>query len=252
MPPSFTTLVAVDAEHIRELRAVWPTWRQFKPEILANPMLIVCDGALGADQSTWRRSLSFVDHPSLSLNFYCGLVGFPQRERMLTALVAAAELIRTPYFLKLDCDAVATGPGQWICDHWFTNEPAFIAHPWRYTKPSNTIQELDKWGDRLPELSHTRPLRLHFNPAAHSIPHSRIISWCYFGNTAWTRRMWYLAVKYGNRLPVPSHDTYLWYMAERTGAVYRRVNMKARGWDHVHPRRLEHVCQQVLRETGVS
>jgi len=34
------------------------------------------------------------------------------------------------------------------------------------------------------------------------------------------------------KMPVPSQDSFLWYLAARMGLKVRRVNMKSCGWEH--------------------
>jgi len=240
--PKFTTIVAVDRQHLEELRVVWPTWRAFKPEILTSPMAIALDHDLSAGDLDW------LDHPDKSfVQLHRAWPGYSQREHMLSAFVFdLPAVVKTEYYLKLDTDCAATGPGQWILPEWFTGiglgvdpdrRPVFISNKWGYTKPSDAIQRLDDWADSLilgneshRFASHPR-LNLPFDPESPRIVHPRIISWCFFGNTDWTNVMAKVVLR--GRLPVPSQDTTLWYLGTRLGYPFRRVRMARYGWCHV-------------------
>jgi hypothetical protein len=249
VPPmiDFTTVVAVDDEHLDELRLVWPTWRRNRPQIMAQPLLLICDGC--RPLAEWKTRLSFVDHRDQRLVAW-NAAGLDQRAKMLNGLVhGPATFVTTPWYLKLDTDAVAVWPDEWICDEWFLADeaghtPVFVASPWGYSKPSDVIQRLDDWADSIPDLNPHARLNIPPGQEAGRVWHPRIISWCFFGDTAWTRRMWALCE---GRLPVPSQDTFLWYCAARSGQFFRRVSMKALGWQHAgHRRSLIQWCEQAM------
>lgn len=226
----FTTVVAVDAQHVLEWQQTWPTWRQFRPEILTRPLLVICDGAL----TGWEQRLSFLDHPHVTTVTW-HTEAATQREKMLAALVyAPANHVATPWYLKLDTDVTAERKAPWISDDWFRTDemgrdPVFVTSPWSYTKPGSWIPELDRWAASVPPLALHPSLNLPSAAGPQRLRHSRIISWCFFGNTAWTRQV----VAYApQRLPVPSQDTFLWYCAARRGDFFRKVSMDRYGWRH--------------------
>lgn len=242
----FTTIVAVDQAHLVELRLVWPTWRTNRPEILENPLLIVCDAS--NSEVEWQKKLRFVDHPNKRLVLW-DMPGIQQREKMLSSLVfVAAREVKTPWYLKLDTDTVATISGPWIRPEWFLPDeqgrvPAFVSHPWGYTKPANALELLDDWADGIPQLSHYPRLNIRGPFGATAVRSKRIISWCFFGRTNWTAEVASYAT---DRLPIPSQDTFLWYCAARRGDHFRRVGMK-NCWRHVGRRsRLIRACRDAL------
>lgn len=248
----FTTVVAVDENYCEKLRLVWPTWKRHRPEILEHPLLVICDARLRTNE--WDRNLSFLDHDDLTRILW-DHPAENQRERMLTALVKVPGVaVRTPWYLKLDAETAALEPAQWLQESWFApNEhgtpPAFVASPWGYTKPPDAIVRLDDWGDRVPELQGTARLNIVPERGASRVRHKRITSWCFFGNTRWTREV---ASYCGERLPVPSQDTYLWYCAARRGDFYRTARMNRFGWKHFSRRRnLTSACSRAL-ETGTA
>lgn len=227
-----TTVVAVDAEHLHELRIVWPTWVRHRPELLEIPLILICDGDIPQDE--WEQKLEFVVHAKRRLVPWT-MPGVSQREKMLTGLVhVTAEFVETRWYLKLDTDTVAIPANRWLDPEWFLpdehgRQPVFVASPWRYTKPADAILRLDEWADQTAELRTFPRLNLHPQPHASAVAHSRIISWCFFGNTEWTRKMAKLSP---GRLPVPSQDTFLWYCAARQNQFYRQVRMSRFGWKH--------------------
>jgi hypothetical protein len=243
----FTTVVAIDESHIEELRFTWPTWERYRPEILDRPLLLICDGV--RSREWWQNSLSFLPH-GLSNVITWNPSTPSQREKMLSGLVLApARHLETPWYLKLDTDTVALSRVAWIDDEWFQpddhgRQPAFVTSPWCYIKPANAIERLDEWGDSIPELRSYPRLNIRAQPGAQLVKHPRIISWCFFGRTASLQQA---AAMCGDRLPVPSHDTFLWYVAKRRGDFFRRVRMKQYGWAHVLGRkRLARICRQAL------
>jgi hypothetical protein len=239
----FTIVVAIDEEHARQFELSWPTWRAHRPQMANWPLLLLCDGVRPA--AYWQERLKFADHPKRLLVAW-NQPGVSQREKMLTGLtLGALPHITTPWFVKLDTDVIAFPNDAWPRERWLTaNErgelPAFIASPWGYTKPGAWLARLDDWAQTVPELKRRPPLPVKAAVEAEIVAHPRVISWCFIGNTAWCRRF---ASYCGDRLPVPSHDTYLWYCAERQRVFYRKIRMGRHGWKHLS-------CSQKLRKAA--
>ena len=249
----FTTVVGIDEEHLAELKLTWPTWQRHRPEILSHPLLLICDGV--ASRSSWRHRLTFLEHPDARIVTW-NLADASQREKMLNGLVfAPARDLETPWYLKLDTDTVATASAAWVDAEWFLPDecgrlPCFVASPWGYTKPCDAIERLDAWGDAQPSLASYPRLNIHPLPGAGHVAHPRIISWCFFGQTVSLRDA---AALCQGRLPVPSQDTFLWYIAKRRGDYFRRVPMKRYGWEHAPSRRrLERLCTYALTAMTVD
>lgn len=242
----YTLVVGVDASHLRQLAITWPTWKRHKPSLLQRPMLIFLD----RDQVSMGDVKSVVDHPDLRIarwpepdwiKYEGGNDKWtdPQRYRMLSGFVhVPASYVDTRYFLKIDTDTVATGQDDWIDEQWFENDPAVVAQGWGFTKPPDQMSRLDAWAYRnhhvlgfdSPPLS----LDLKPEPGSDKLKHKRIISWCGFFSTEFTGRAadWAVRTCGQGQLPVPSQDGYLWYLATRLGLEVKRVDMKARGWEH--------------------
>jgi hypothetical protein len=160
-----------------------------------------------------------------------------QREKMLSGFVhVAAHEVRTPWYLKLDTDVVATGDTQWIRPEWFQPNkqgqfPVFISSIWNYSKPRYLMDLLDDWGDQIPELRSKPRLNLPYSSQSSLVAHSRIISWIFFGRNDWTARVAEWLAPSG-RLPFPSQDSFMYYCAKRGGEHYVRENMARLGWHH--------------------
>lgn len=228
--PEFTSVVAVDSDHLEELRIAWPTWRAFRPEIVASPIHFYCDLEAG-DTRHWAKQLAFVDHPSRRVYGWYQDGAETQREKMLSSLVyGPPKTVETPWFLKIDTDTIAYPCADWLLSWWFDENPAFVSSPWGYTVPADALQRLDDWADGVDGLKEFPRLNIPFNPLWRMVRHSRVISWLYFGRTDWHREIVKLL---GPRLPVPSQDTVCHYIAERRRNFYRRVKFSRHGWRHV-------------------
>ncbi len=248
MIPEYTTVVGVDRKHLQQLSHTWPTWKRHKPLLLNSPMIIFYDYR----EVSESHIRIVVDHPQLttvpwpfsaSVQFQgAGTTKWndPQRHKMLCGFVhVAAKHVRTPYWLKLDCDVVAVGVDDWIDPTWFDNVPAIVAHRWTFTKPPDQMDLFDQWVEenrgRLPFFQGFKPLNLHpASPESDRLSHKRIISWCGFFQTSFTCLCAHAAEVTCDplHLPQPSQDGYMFYMAKRLELQILPVNMKKIGWQH--------------------
>jgi hypothetical protein len=242
-----TLLLAVDESHIEQLATVWPTWTRFRPEFREIPILVSYDAECSVNELAIH---SIIDNPNVRMLPWRMDNAESQRERMLTSFVkAAGQEVKTKWYLKLDTDIVASSTGAWLETGWFRTDddgrlPAFISSPWGYSKPADAIEKLDNWADGVDGLARFPRLDIPFDPRKERVRHSRIASWCFFGNTEWTQEV---ASYAKGRLPVPSHDTFLFYCAARRGDFYRREKMGDRGWEVVSSmRRLRRRCSEIL------
>ena len=255
MTPEFTTVIGVDEKHLEQLALVWPTWRRYKPEVLDGPMVVFHDWR----QVEHEQVRAVVDHPDLKIVAWppeegiefggCGTGKWddPQRSKMLSGFIhVAARHVATPYWLKLDTDVVATGPDRWIDLGWFAGGPAIVSHRWGFTKPPDQMLRLDRWVEEnrgafkhmssswYKELLDSPPLNLSPEPGRDLWCHRRIISWCAFFRTDFTRFCRDACnLTCGDcKMPVPSQDGLLWYLAKRLGLPITRTNMKNHNWSH--------------------
>jgi len=227
-------VLGVDAKHLRELRWVWPTWTRYKPELREMPCVVFYDPAqVREDEMSFLR-----DHLQVRFVAWSLPHARSQREKMLTGFLhVPAREVRTPWYLKLDTDVIATGPGEWIKPEWFDADeqgelPVFIASTWGYSKPRYVMDLLDDWADGVIAFAGTSRLNLPYSSAAPKIRHPRIISWIFFGRTDWTREMTALLGTDG-RMPFPSQDSFMFYCAQRLGCRQVREKMSEHCWAHL-------------------
>lgn len=264
MIPDFTLVLGVDENHIKELELVLPTWMKFKPSLLKRKILVFYDRdaklkvidavfeqhGIQPDYQIWPRDGVEYTGDKNTKWFH------PQRYKMLAGFIhAAAMRVETEYWMKLDLDVVATGNDDWIDKSWFAGKPAIISQPWSYTKPKDQMIVLDRWARKhaslLPELNGTYPLNLFPQPDATSLPHKRIISWCSFWNTKFTKmasRMAEATCGEG-KLPVPSQDGFLFYLAKRMDLGIVKPNFKRLGFQHCSNfRKVQRTVNELLQQ----
>lgn len=242
----YTLVLGLDAKHLDQFRMVLPTWLEHKPSLWEVPWVIFYDKEQVTKdeiQATCNtQNLVTVPWPIGDLKYKGteeGKWGSSQRYKMLAGFVhIPAAVVKTKYWLKVDVDTVAMGMDDWIQEEWFEDEPAIVCHPWSYTKPPDQMLKLDKWvkdnKEKLRILAKEEPLNLIPKKGSDVVRHKRIISWCSFWRTAFTRMASYLAcITCGSgKLPVPSQDGYLWYCAARLRLKIERPNMKNYEWAH--------------------
>jgi hypothetical protein len=145
-----------------------------------------------------------------------------QRERMLSCFVyGAARDVTTKYWLKIDADGFATNYNDLLEEEM--KDYDVYGHKWGYTKPGRWIHELDVWANKLPVFKGTKDIFDPKNVSGNRYGHKRIASYIQFHKTEFVKKAREIA---GERWPVPSHDTYLWYVAERLGYKWKRHNFK--------------------------
>lgn len=253
----FTTVVALDAEHVREFRMAWPLWAKHKPELLERPMLVLADPAVSI--VSWRRHLApFFSHPMVRIvhvQMPESRFAATQRHTMLSSFVfSTLEYIESPYYLKLDTDTFATrADATWIRREWFDREVPIVAPAWGYTKPGRMIQELNQWAENISEFSRagTPPIDVPVQCLDGRFRHARFISWLMFGNVAFTRSAASLCRSTRPLLPVSSQDTFLYYVAHRLGHSFVNHRFQRHGWGHSR-RQLRRHYAQFLAHSGVA
>lgn len=263
--PEFTVVIGVDENHLWQLETSLPTIVKHKPSLLNREWRVFYDaGSKNITDSVFRILHENGKHTGVILTCwprpttitYTGGEGRfqnAQRYKMLSGFVhVSATFVWTPYWLKLDLDVVASGHDDWIDPEWFQGDPAIIAHPWGYTKPAEQMESLDNWvaknKESLPELADHAPLNLFAKIGATALSHPRIISWCSFYNTEFSRKCseWAEKTCGPGQLPVRSQDGYHFYCATRLGEKIVRTNMKNRGWRHCTGRNLKESALEVL------
>ncbi len=238
----FTLVLGVDRKHLEQLKWTYPTWRKHKASLFDHPFLVFYDHT----QLTQSEVVAVVGSD-------CTLVPWPpegveyeqgrdkwsngQRYKMLAGFVhVPAEHVRTRYFLKIDTDVVANGNDGWMDWRWFSFYPGIVSHSWNFTKPPTQMLVLDRWVENHPNklwvLADFPSLNLVPEEGSERLGHKRIISWCGFFDMKLVRPAseWAVETCGVGKLPVPSQDGYLWYLARRLGRDIIRTNMKGLGW----------------------
>lgn len=268
----FTTVIAVDANYVKQLQYSVLTWQMFRKEIFRNPLLVVIDGQCELEIIS-QLPKAITTHPRLTISVWpnkAGAVFKNQRDRMLSAFVhiPPAE-VKTPWWLKVDCDAIAMGNATgWFDPLWFASmreralsvlpdampllelSPIIIAPGWNYTKPATQPAELDSWGNEHPVMRQWPPLNIPYNPEARTVSHKRFCSWVSFYRTDWTR--WAASLCSYPNIPVPSQDGFHWYAAERAGSAGRvlKINMKSLGWTNIPRfRKLKEKVESIIKNS---
>ena len=232
-----TVITACDGSYLDRLRRGWKAWT-WDLNILSFPMILYYDPA-----STTPASFNFTEeHPDCRLiPWEFPIAGDNQRERMLSAFVfGPARDVLTPYWMKIDADVKTVG---WTRDRnmrlyeesW--KRYVMVGQAWGYTRvkgdPGQTrhwVNVLDDWWKGLVA---TEALDLDDAPmfnqqigVAEKAKCPRLNSYVSMYQTEFTTKV---AKFCGDRLPVPSQDTTMWYVAERMGKGWLGVQMKARG-----------------------
>jgi hypothetical protein len=218
-----TYVTAVDKRYLPKLKSNFESWRD-NEKVFDHPVIVYYD-----ENSVKEEELDFLPDHVRKLPWSPPL-SWEQRERMLTVFVLKAPYdVGTPYWIKLDADVTATSEDAkptWQGD-W--KEFAVVGHKWGYTKPKggkwpkHWLNILDDWWN---ELTGEEPIFPEIENIGGRYGHGRIASFYCFHNTERTRE---LADMMGDRLPIPSHDTVLWYVAERKQWPMKRMSMKRRG-----------------------
>lgn len=159
-----------------------------------------------------------------------------QRETMLAAFVLGAALhVTTERWLKLDADSKPLKDFVWPDYRGQT----IVSHKWGYTKMKGEEAPKEHWFNRLDKIfSPTNPMfkeqldpvqyfRLSHRPGNRFGIPMRFGSFAHIEKTDFTRKVArFIADMCGGRLPIPSHDTLVWYCATLWKEPVKLVNMK--------------------------
>ena len=256
----FTLVWGVDKKYFPQLFVTLPVWKKLFFEHTALPLLIWYDGATpelkgmienlceslgigGVDIRCWMPPLA---------NQY-----EDQRDKMLTGWVyLPPNAVKTKYWLKIDSDAYPVDAlTEFPNPRWFEGNPVIVGHKWNYTKQRGKqtrdwFDTLDEWGNTTTLMHHKLPLGLRFPVGSNKVAHERIASYAAFFETDWSQ---ILSSECHARcdglftIPIPSQDTFTWYVAKRQEKLIRRVNMKrAKITNQSSYARLVEACEELL------
>lgn len=198
MIPDFTIVTAVTPEYKNHLYWSMSTWA-FKPQLKDRQLIVFYNGMKEKDLMFVRSIFSEVRLIEWNMDNV-----ETKQELMFSAFVfGAIQYVKTPYYIKLDADAYCTN----AADIW--NESDFqydiIGHKWGYTKPGWYIDAIENYYSKSNIL---------INKEEQRRAHKRFESYCCLHRTEWVKCV---SQKLNGRLPVPSHDTTLWFYADKEG-----------------------------------
>lgn len=210
-----TIVTACDERYVEKLRLTFPQWVRRK-QLDRYPVLVFIHG-ITLDDSR----LDFLRRPNVRLVAWEFPAAETQREQMLSAFVfGTAREVTTKWWLKLDADTFAVDDSPLVSEDM--KEFVLYGHRWGRSIAAH-IETLDRWAAAHPKLK-TPPLFESARVDGEKFLHPRLQSFLQLEATWFTRLGARLA---GPRLPVPSHDTYTSYLADRLGYPVARVNVKA-------------------------
>ena len=211
--PQLTVVTACDPAYVEKLHLTFPTWLRHK-QITQYPVLVFVNGMDLSDQR-----LDFLRISNVKLVSW----DFPvsdQREKMLSAFVfGVAREVRTPWWFKIDADAYAFDNSPLVADDM--KKFSIFGHRWAYSFAEH-IAGLDAWASTHPELR-AAPIFDRSCVSGRRYYHPRTASFVQLERTELTRTAARLA---GDRLPVPSQDTYIFYLANLLGHTIGSANFK--------------------------
>ncbi len=208
MDNNFTLVTAVSKDYLNKLKWSISTW-VLKPQFKDKELVVFYDGITEKDLDFVK--LYFKKHRLIKWEFKAE----SKREKMLSAFVYGVKYITTDYYVKLDSDVIFTNTDDVFTDADLTFD--IVSHKWGYTKPGYWIPVLDNFYNKTSTI---------VDPAkTDRFSHPRIISFICLHKTDFVRKVISLI---GKRLPVPSHDTVLWYYGNKIGKVCRK-NLKKTG-----------------------
>lgn len=217
-PPDHTNttiVTACDPKYVECLKVSYPNWIKYK-NINQFPIIVYINGFEDNDSR-----LDFLRaYKNVKLIHWDMHNIDNQREKMLSAFVfGPPKDVKTKYWLKLDSDAYATNDKPILSDDMKNYD--IVGHKWGYTKPFEWINILNTW-------SMTQNLNFTFPFNKKQVKkiryyHHRTNSFIQLHKTEFTKEAAKIA---GYRLPIPSHDTFLWYVSCALNRPVKRYNFK--------------------------
>jgi len=214
-----TIVTSVTPKYEKKLILCLPTWRK-KPQITDSKLIIFYNGYEKLKDNLLDLKKYFdISFIKWDMNEYGS-----ERELMLSSFVLGSKYIKTKYWVKIDADTFFVNSKDVFCDDDFKYD--LVGHRWGYTKPAKWLNILEEWAESNSIPGERRFLE-EIPEGKNTYGHKRIASFFCLHSTDFTNEASLLA---GKRLPIPSHDTYLWYMANRLqNRSWKRKNFKKLG-----------------------
>jgi hypothetical protein len=211
-----TLVTAATKDYLKKLRWCLPTWT-YKKQFKDLPLIIFYSGDIEKDLQFAKDHFKEVKLIKWEMEEYEN-----DRELMISAFVLGVRHIDTEYFIKLDADCFITeSKGDPFDPEDFEHD--ISSHSWGYTKPKWFIDAMDLFmKDKEYKGSRER---------VGTVGAKRIQSFCCLHKTMFVKKI--AGACGGKRLPIPSHDTYCWYLADHfSDCSWNAKNMKKRGVSH--------------------
>ena len=252
-----TVVIGIDRGTIEQFKTTFPAWKRLRPEIFEWPWLVFFEPENEKALTSQELGSLYVDLGVQDIEFVAWNKNHyhSQREKMVTGHVfVPARAVNTKWFVKIDTDAYATDPRPvWPKPDWFEPDDAgelnaFVGSKWGYTRakgggPLNDdlrawCQALEAFGDvafpDTPRLEIERRISSWDHPKGPKMrwKEGRLASWICFQRTDWVQQMAGLFNEHCGdcTLPVPSHDTALWYAAVRSQQRFTVTKMSRYGF----------------------
>ena len=213
---NLTIVTAVNESYLSKLRRNFDLW-MITENIYEHPLLLFVNGIKQDDERLdfirQRARIVEWDMPDAANT----------RELMLSAFVfGTAKHVTTKWWLKLDADATPKPEIYKSYAYCFKLPDSgwdkdICGHKWGYTKSKGFYKDehflniLDSWWQK---LTGDEPLFPADLPLRQRVSHKRLASFICLHKTSFTKYCANLCPE--DRLPVPSHDTFMWYVAERS------------------------------------
>jgi len=209
---NFTIVTACTPNYIDKLKWSLPSWN-IKPQFRDKKIILFHHGFDNLQPLNFVKDHFDVEFINWDMPEYDNV-----RELMLSSFIlGSAKYIKTDYFVKIDADTYFTNAEDVFVKKDFRHD--VVSHRWGYTKPGYWINQLDKYYTGKDTGNYGK-----------RYTEKRIQSICCLHKTEFVKT---LANKFGDRLPVPSHDTVLWYFADRmTDRSWGSKNIRKRGVGH--------------------
>lgn len=215
MSKEISIVTAVTPDYLDKFRWSFYSWQR-KPQFQNVPIIIFHHGFDAIEPKELQYIKDYYDNWTFvkwDMSKYDN-----QRELMLSSFILGVDYVKTPYYVKIDADTCFTNTADVFGGDDFDYD--IVSHKWHYTKPGWWIDAIDAWLDGKKYEGEKKP---------GTKKDKRIQSICCLHKTSFVDE---LKNKCGQRLPVPSHDTLVWYYAEKTGRKWKGKNLKKYGVDH--------------------
>lgn len=224
------------------LQVTLPTWNR-KPDINGSLLIVfysdLCTDELEFVEDEWNGAVQLIESSATS-----------PVDPSETFLINAPAVVTTDHWIKLEPHVLFVDSQPLFPKRAFKTD--VFGHRWSYTRPVNWLVTLDEWFANSQFESLIEPIgcQLNADPSSNKVQHRRLTSWAAVQRTNFTRQV---AGELGTDLPVPSHDTTLWYVAERSvGYEWGACNLEKRGASRIRSlRKLTHQAR-LLTDSRMS